>query len=203
MSELEAADRHIATAGGEAPQAKETKRELKQLKQEKQALRKSPERKIGQVLLAPYRLPQKLVREVRKRFPDARPRGGSGPASEYQEWLEAHRVEERADRVTPRRGARVCLPAVHQHHHAGLQHSGGLADRVRRIGPESDLRKMGAHSGRRRFDQPRNSEPAPGTGGPRRAHCPGQRRGKRRDFSRVQLRALDGEGRLGGLSRSR
>ena len=47
---------------------KEAKREMKQLKQEKQALRKSPERKVGQVLLAPYRLPQKLLREVRKQL---------------------------------------------------------------------------------------------------------------------------------------
>ena len=38
------------------------------MKQEKQALRKSPERKVGQVLLAPYRLPQKLFREVRKQM---------------------------------------------------------------------------------------------------------------------------------------
>ena len=51
-------------------QLKKAKRDLKQLKAEKQALRKSPERKIGQVLLAPYRLPQKLLREVRKQFPE-------------------------------------------------------------------------------------------------------------------------------------
>ena len=93
MSELEAADRHIATLEQKLLKAKEAKREMKQLKQEKQALRKSPERKIGQVLLAPYRLPQKLVREVRKRFPKAGSRGDSGPASEYQQWLEAHRVK--------------------------------------------------------------------------------------------------------------
>ncbi len=148
MSELEAADRHIAALEQKLLKAKEAKRELKQLKQEKQALRKSPERKIGQVLLAPYRLPQKLVREVRKRFPKAGSRGDSGPASEYQQWLETHRVKNEDIASTPRRGARVCLPAVHQHHHAGLQHSGGVVDRVRRIGSESDLRKMGAHSGR-------------------------------------------------------
>ena len=93
MSELEAADRHIATLEQKLLKAKETKRELRQLKQEKQVLRKSPERKVGQVLLAPYRLPQKLVREVRKRFPKAGPRGNSGPTSEYQQWLEAHRVK--------------------------------------------------------------------------------------------------------------
>ena len=72
VSELEAADRHIAKLEGKLLKLKEAKRELKQLKQEKQALRKSPERKVGQVLLAPYRLPQKLLREVRKRLPRGR-----------------------------------------------------------------------------------------------------------------------------------
>ena len=66
ISELKDADRHIAELEKKALKLKEAKREIKQLKQEKQALRKSPERKIGQVLLAPYRLPQKLFREVRK-----------------------------------------------------------------------------------------------------------------------------------------
>ena len=92
--------------------SKKPNAELKQLKQEKQALRKSPERKIGQVLLAPYRLPQKLVREVRKRFPKAGSRGDSGPASEYQQWLRGASGQERADRVTARR-RRAGLPPSH------------------------------------------------------------------------------------------
>jgi GT2 family glycosyltransferase len=88
MSELEAADHHIAKLEEKLLKLKEAKRQLKQLKQEKQALRKSPERKIGQVLLAPYRLPQKLLREVRKRFP--KPNESSRPAapSEYHKWIE-------------------------------------------------------------------------------------------------------------------
>ena len=94
VSELEAADRHIAKLEEKLLKLKEAKRELKQLKQEKQVLRKSPERKIGQVLLAPYRLPQKLVREVRKRFPKAgKPDRASTPANEYQEWLEKRQVK--------------------------------------------------------------------------------------------------------------
>ena len=94
MSELEAADRHIAKLEEKVLSLKEAKRELKQLKQEKQALRKCPERKIGQVILAPYRLPQKLFREVGKRL---QPPGGDAPrravdsASEYQAWLLRHR----------------------------------------------------------------------------------------------------------------
>ena len=68
MSELEAADRHIAQLEEKVLKLKKAQRDLKQLKAEKQALRKSPERKVGQVFLAPYRLPQKLLREVRKRY---------------------------------------------------------------------------------------------------------------------------------------
>jgi GT2 family glycosyltransferase len=96
IAELDAADRHIAKLEEKLLKLKEAKKQLKQLKAEKQALRKSPERKVGQVFLAPYRLPQKLLREVRKRFP--RPDDSSrksAPASEYQAWFEAHRVKER------------------------------------------------------------------------------------------------------------
>jgi hypothetical protein len=90
---LAAADRHIAKLEEKLLKLKKAQRDLKQLKQEKQALRKSPERKIGQVLLAPYRLPQKLIREVRKRW---RPRettyNRSAAAAAYQKWLEHHRT---------------------------------------------------------------------------------------------------------------
>ena len=93
MSELDAADRHISKLEEKLLKLKEAKQQLKQLKAEKHALRKSPERKIGQVLLAPYRLPQKLVREVRKRFPKGgKSSRGSTPATEYQAWFEKHRV---------------------------------------------------------------------------------------------------------------
>jgi len=91
MSELEAADRHIARLEEKVLSLKEAKRALKQLKQEKQALRKSPERRVGQVLLAPYRLPQKLYREVTKRV--HRPATDSTEsAREYQAWFKNHRV---------------------------------------------------------------------------------------------------------------
>jgi GT2 family glycosyltransferase len=94
MAELEAADHHISKLEEKLLKWKEAKRQLKQLKAEKQALRKSPERKVGQVLLAPYLLPQKLVREVRKRFPRAGKRSGAPkPSSDYQRWFEAHRAK--------------------------------------------------------------------------------------------------------------
>lgn len=89
VSELEAADRHIAKLEEKLLKLKEARKQLKQLKQEKQDLRKSPERKVGQVLLAPYRLPQKLIREVRKRFPRDET---SIPGNEYQKWLAGHLV---------------------------------------------------------------------------------------------------------------
>jgi len=94
LSELDAADRHISKLEEKLLKLKEAKQQLKQLKAEKHALRKSPERKIGQVVMAPYRLPQKLVREVRKRFPKSGNRSGvSAPSTEYQTWFDARRVK--------------------------------------------------------------------------------------------------------------
>ena len=62
VSELEAAHRHIAALEEKLLKLKQYQRELKLLKEQKQTLRKSPERRIGQVLLAPYRIPEKLVK---------------------------------------------------------------------------------------------------------------------------------------------
>ncbi len=94
VSELEAADRHIARLEEKLLKLKEAKRELKQLKQEKQALRKSPERKIGQVLLAPYRLPQKLHSRSPEEISQAW-QSRSIPTNEYHEWLEQAADEKR------------------------------------------------------------------------------------------------------------
>jgi len=90
-SELEAADRHIAEVEEKLLKLKQYHRELKLLKQQKQALRKSPERRIGQVLLAPYRLPQKLLREIHKRLSGGdKFRRRPSPATEYEKWLHEH-----------------------------------------------------------------------------------------------------------------
>jgi GT2 family glycosyltransferase len=91
MAELEAADRHISKLEEKLLKWKEARKQVKQLKAEKQALRKSPERKVGQVLLAPYLLPQRLVRGIRKRLPRAKET--AAPANEYQRWFEAHRTK--------------------------------------------------------------------------------------------------------------
>ena len=93
MSELEAAHRHIAALEEKLLKLKQYQRELKLQKEQKQTLRKSPERRIGQVLLAPYRIPEKLVKATREKL---RPRGGGRQRSvartQYQEWIERHRA---------------------------------------------------------------------------------------------------------------
>ncbi|PYI40563.1 MAG: hypothetical protein DMF12_12950, partial [Verrucomicrobia bacterium] len=58
-SELEGAQRHIAALEEKLLKLKEYRRELRTLKEQRQTLRKSAERRIGQILLAPYRLPEK------------------------------------------------------------------------------------------------------------------------------------------------
>ena len=90
-SELEAADLHIAAVEEKLLKLKQYQRELKLLKAEKQALRTSAERKIGQVLLAPYRLPQKLLRAIRKRVAGGkRSMRTRGSVSAYEKWLQQH-----------------------------------------------------------------------------------------------------------------
>jgi GT2 family glycosyltransferase len=92
MSELEAAERHIAELEGKLLKLKQYRGELKLLKKQKQAFQKSPERRIGQVLLAPYRLPERLIKVIWKKL--FRPSAGEGAAarSEYHKWLERHRA---------------------------------------------------------------------------------------------------------------
>jgi len=93
VSELEAADQHIAAVEEKLLKLKEYRRELKGLKEQRQQLRKSPERRIGQVLLAPYRLPEKLVKAIRKKLhPRAAKSMRSAAPTEYQKWLERHRA---------------------------------------------------------------------------------------------------------------
>jgi O-antigen biosynthesis protein len=93
-SELESAERHIGKLEEQLFKLKNVSRELKQLRREKEVLRKSPERRIGQVLLAPYRLPQKLFRAFWRGK-----QGGnhsaviSRAALEYQRWFERHRAK--------------------------------------------------------------------------------------------------------------
>jgi O-antigen biosynthesis protein len=95
-SELEGAHRHIAALEEKLLKLKEYRREVRLLKEQKRILRKSPERRVGQVLLAPYRLPEKLVKTVWKKLGrPGRERRGSIDPTEYQQWFERHRATAR------------------------------------------------------------------------------------------------------------
>jgi glycosyltransferase involved in cell wall biosynthesis len=95
-SELEGAHRHIAALEEKLLKLKEYRRELKLLKEQKQTLRKSPERRVGQILLAPYRLPENLAKKVWEKLRGPVPqRRRSVASSEYQKWFERHRASER------------------------------------------------------------------------------------------------------------
>jgi len=90
-TELEAAHYHIATVEEKLLKLKQYRRELKLLKEQRQSLRKSPERRVGQLLLAPYRLPEKVVKTVWKKLhPRATKRRQD--LTEYQRWFERHRA---------------------------------------------------------------------------------------------------------------
>ncbi len=95
-AELKEAHRHIAAVEEKLLKIKEYRRELRLLKEQKQTLRKSPERRVGQVLLAPYRLPEKLAKTVWRKLhrPSQKPQGTIA-ASEYQKWFQRHRATAR------------------------------------------------------------------------------------------------------------
>jgi len=91
--ELAEAHSHIAVLEEKLLKLKQYRRELKSLKEERRTLRKSPERRIGQILLAPYRLPEKLAKTVWQKF--HRPNSNAQrrtAQSEYQKWFEQHRA---------------------------------------------------------------------------------------------------------------
>src|SRR5204862_6086407 len=67
-AELDDAHRHIAELEEKLLKLKEYRRELKSLREERRRLRKSPERRVGQVLLAPYRLPTGLAKTLWRKF---------------------------------------------------------------------------------------------------------------------------------------
>jgi GT2 family glycosyltransferase len=88
-AELEDAHRHIAGLEEKLLKLKEYRRELQRLKEERQRLRKSVERRVGQILLAPYRLPTRLAKTVWRRFNRERKKAAT---TEYQKWFEQHRA---------------------------------------------------------------------------------------------------------------
>src|SRR5213080_4579746 len=91
--ELAEAHRHIASLEERLLKLKQYRRELKLLKEERRTLRKSPERRIGQVFLTPYRVLEKPVKKVwRKLHQQKRTSGNSVAQNEYEQWFQQHRA---------------------------------------------------------------------------------------------------------------
>ena len=91
--ELAEAHSHIAVLEEKLLKLKQYRRELKSLKEERRTLRKSPERRIGQVLLAPYRVLEKPAKTVWRKLHQQKPTLGNSVAqSEYQQWFQHHRA---------------------------------------------------------------------------------------------------------------
>jgi glycosyltransferase involved in cell wall biosynthesis len=91
--ELAEAHSHIAALEEKLLKLKQYRRELKLLKEERRRLRKSAERRVGQILLAPYRLLERPAKRVWRKVQQLNPRRGKPAApTEYQEWFEKHRA---------------------------------------------------------------------------------------------------------------
>jgi GT2 family glycosyltransferase len=91
--ELTQAHSHIAALEEKLLKLKQYRRELKSLKEERRRLRESPDRRVGQVLLAPYRLLEKPAKAVWRKLHQQKPTLGNSVAqSEYQRWFEQHRA---------------------------------------------------------------------------------------------------------------
>src|SRR4051794_6115832 len=91
--ELTEAHSHIAALEEKLLKLKQYQRELKSLKEERRTLRKSAERRIGQVFLAPYRVLEKPAKTLwRKLHQQKRTPGNSAEQSKYQQWFRQHRA---------------------------------------------------------------------------------------------------------------
>lgn len=112
--ELTEAHTHIAVLEQKLLKLKEYRRELKLLKEERRRLRKSPERRAGQVLLAPFRLLVRPAKTIWRKLQQQNPtRGSSAEPTEYQKWFEKHRAS--AENLTSMRhelGAFASQPLV-------------------------------------------------------------------------------------------
>jgi len=88
--ELMEAHGHIAVLEQKLLKLKGYRRELKLLKEERRRLRETPERRVGQILLAPYRLLEKSAKRVWRKLTPIR--GKAALATEYQKWFGEHRA---------------------------------------------------------------------------------------------------------------
>jgi len=95
--ELTEAHGHIAALEEKLLKLKRYRRELKFLKEERRRLRESAERRVGQILLAPYRLLEKPAKRVWRKVQQLKPtRGKPAAPTEYQQWFEEHRASAEA-----------------------------------------------------------------------------------------------------------
>jgi GT2 family glycosyltransferase len=95
MSELETADRHIGQLEEKALHLKDAKKELKWLHAQNEQLRKSMQRKVGRLVLAPYLVPRKMVRKVANRVRQLRAPARQKEVDlgqDYHRWFERHRA---------------------------------------------------------------------------------------------------------------
>ena len=91
--ELAEAHSHIAVLEEKLLKLKQYRRELRLLKDERRRLRESPERRVGQVLLVPYRFFEKLPKAVWKKLHWKKRKGATtNGLTEYQKWFEQHRA---------------------------------------------------------------------------------------------------------------
>ena len=91
--ELAEAHSHIATLEEKLLKLKQYRRELRSLKEERRRLRGSAERRVGQVLLVPYRVIGKLLNAVCRILGwKKQERAGCTEVTEYQRWFEQHRA---------------------------------------------------------------------------------------------------------------
>src|SRR6516165_4647988 len=95
--ELTEAHGHIAALEEKLLKLKRYRRELKLLKEERRRLRESAERRVGQILLAPYRLLEKPAKRLWRKVQQLKPTRGKPTApTEYQQWFEEHRASAEA-----------------------------------------------------------------------------------------------------------
>src|SRR5262245_66510182 len=91
--ELTEAHSHIAVLEEKLLKLKRYRRELKLLKEERRRLRESAERRVGQILLAPYRLLEKPAKKVWRKIQQQKSTGRKPAApTEYQKWFEKRRA---------------------------------------------------------------------------------------------------------------
>jgi glycosyltransferase involved in cell wall biosynthesis len=111
--ELTEAHSHIAALEEKLLKLKQYRRELKSLKEERRTLRKSPERRIGQVFLAPYRILERPAKTFWRKLHRQRTPANTVAPSEYQQWFQHHRPStEELQRMSVEARSFVSQPLV-------------------------------------------------------------------------------------------